>query len=61
MKVIKLRKKIQKLAFIKSSSGDERYFRSRLHKPKKYVLLSMYRVHGVPLFKDIFIKADQAF
>ena len=35
MKVIKLRKKIQKLAFIKSSSGDERYFRSRLHKPKK--------------------------
>ena len=34
MKVSKLHKKVKKLAFIKSSSGDERYFRRILYKPE---------------------------
>ena len=34
MEVSKLHKKVKKLAFIKSSSGDERYFRRILYKPK---------------------------
>ena len=34
MEVSKLHKKVKKLAFIKSSSGDERYFRRILYKPE---------------------------